>query len=566
VTLEIVAPTRIAWTGLFDGKMLGPAEPLNLQVDPNLATPHLNVLIPGLAMRCMSGGPNTALNLTYRMAAQGVPVRYIATGVPPDSDHGPLWQHILDLSGISQRLPHVEITTAHDRSQTFSIGPRDVFFATAWWTAQMVKYALPLVEPKQFIYLIQDYEPGLHEWSTYHSLALETYALNYRPIVNHPFLLDYLRSHNVARFADPAFVDNCVVLDPAVDRSFFYYESHRNKPLRRLLLYARPSSASRNMFQLAVAALQTACREGAFEDEPWEFVGMGDPFDPIPLDGKHTLVPTAWKNLDEYAQQMRQSDILLSLMLSPHPSYPPLEMAACGGLVVTNSYDCKTADRLAQISENIIAADCTVESLAAALRDAGQRVGDHEARERFSKLSLPSNWHESFVKVLPQAMHAWTSCLGPRHEKGGAFARRIYHPAHRQEKCAKEARIAELHRQLQANESHAAHLKAQVDSLDAQVRSADAQIHNLNALVHILEKEVRELKMLSQQRQALIDQLEKCRQSEQTDGWRLQAIAASQEQQIQEIMASFSWRCTGPIRVGGRLIRSLFDAALRRKG
>jgi hypothetical protein len=32
---------------------------------------------------------------------------------------------------------------------------------------------------------------------------------------------------------------------------------------------------------------------------------------------------------------MRESDLLLSLMLSPHPSYPPLEMAVSAGVAVT---------------------------------------------------------------------------------------------------------------------------------------------------------------------------------------------------------------------------------------
>lgn len=42
--------------------------------------------------------------------------------------------------------------------------------------------------------------------------------------------------------------------------------------------------------------------------------------------------------LEEYASQLAECSIGLSLMLSPHPSYPPLEMAKFGMDVITNKY------------------------------------------------------------------------------------------------------------------------------------------------------------------------------------------------------------------------------------
>ncbi|MEJ0070473.1 MAG: hypothetical protein WDO24_19130 [Pseudomonadota bacterium] len=57
---------------------------------------------------------------------------------------------------------------------------------------------------------------------------------------------------------------------------------------------------------------------------------------------------------------LRRSDLLLSLMLSAHTSYPPLEFAACGGLAIHNTYATKTAARLTALSANIIAVEPTV--------------------------------------------------------------------------------------------------------------------------------------------------------------------------------------------------------------
>src|SRR5882724_5055701 len=66
--------------------------PLNIQVKAELSTrPTLNVLVPGLGIKHMSGGPNTVVNLAYRLAALGVPIRLISTNVPIDANPSAFW-------------------------------------------------------------------------------------------------------------------------------------------------------------------------------------------------------------------------------------------------------------------------------------------------------------------------------------------------------------------------------------------------------------------------------------------------------------------------------------------
>ena len=229
--------------------LLTPADPLNLVVDASLLrTPTLNVLLPGVCMRGTSGGPNTIYNLTYRMAEAGIPVRYVSTSSDLDRDLEPLRAHIQSLAGIPRRLANVSFVDGHDRAREVRIGADDVFMASAWWTAQMVKYALHLVHPQRFLYMIQDFEAVLHEHGTLHALALDTYGLDYVPFVNHRFLADYLTQQKVGRFADPAFATKAVVIDPALDRTRFHPELDRRTGKRRLLFYARPQSAKRNLY------------------------------------------------------------------------------------------------------------------------------------------------------------------------------------------------------------------------------------------------------------------------------------------------------------------------------
>jgi O-antigen biosynthesis protein len=387
--------------------------PLTIEASPELAArPSLNVLLPSLAMKHMTGGPNTAVNLACRLAGLGVRVRLVSADVAIDVNPTAFWRHVETLTGIDAMSPNVELVDASDRARRFKIGENDLFFATAWWTAQMAKYALRHTRHRRFLYLIQDYEPLLHPSSTQSALAEETYRLDHLPIVNTSLLRDFLAVERVGRFADPEFARNAIVFQPAVDSSSFYPEDQpaaRPPARRRLLFYARPQTAPRNAFEMGVAALQKLIVEGLLDPAEWEFLGMGDPFAAIGLGAGARLMPTPWLDFDGYARQMRQSDVLLSPMLSPHPSYPPLEMAACGRPVVTTTYGTKTAERLAAISPNIIGVEPTIEALAAGLVEAVQRA---RPAAKDGVFGFPRSWSESFAETVPAVYQALLGLLG----------------------------------------------------------------------------------------------------------------------------------------------------------
>src|SRR5205807_1842092 len=139
-----------------------------------------------------------------------------------------------------------------------AIGPNDVFIGTAWWTAQMIKHALLQTGKKKFIYVIQEFEPGLYPWSTEYALAMETYGLNFHAVVNESLLAEHLCRNAVGRFAETGFLDQCAVFEPAVDakrfRPEYQLDSNRKK---RLLFYTRPR-APRNLYEVGLLALKKA--------------------------------------------------------------------------------------------------------------------------------------------------------------------------------------------------------------------------------------------------------------------------------------------------------------------
>jgi O-antigen biosynthesis protein len=357
-------------------------------------------------MQHMSGGPNTIVNLMYRLAAEGVPVRFLSCNTPLDSDSEPLWSHFQSISGVHRRLPNVEIADASSVGNPANIGENDTFVASAWWTAQMILSVLPMMRKSRYWYIIQDFEPGLYPWNSEYALALETYSHDILPVFNTNLLRDYFLQNRIGRFADPAFARAALAFEPAVDSRYFAPEQRLEKRPMRLLFYARPVKAVRNMFEIGLAALELANLSGTFDSSPWEIRYIGDALPETRLSRNRVIRPVPWLGFESYARLMRQSDILLSLMLSPHPSYPPLEMAACGGLVVTNTFECKTTTRLAEYSPDILAATPTVPAVADALRRAVSIAQQRSERVRKTSI-LPADWSESFTHILTALVREW---------------------------------------------------------------------------------------------------------------------------------------------------------------
>ena len=355
--------------------------------------PHLNVMVPGLADWALTGGPNTAIALALRLARNGLPVRLVSTDVPADEPEE-LWRHFRTLLDVD-RLDNVSIADA--TKAPVAIGRDDVFLATAWWTVHGLKEMLAATSAREFLYLIQDFEPGFYPWSTSYAFALQTYAFPFRAIVNERMLLDHFVERRIGRFGEAGFADTAAVFEPAVDERHFYPEPRPDGRRLRLLFYARPS-APRNLFEIGLDALRAAAAAGVLDG--WELLAMGEKIGTIRLSRDVVLKSAPWLSFDEYAAFVRSADLGLALMLSPHTGYPVLEFAASGVPVVTNCYSTKTRDTLAAISPAIAAAEPTVESVGAALRQSVERPRADRPTER--QISLPGSWDESLEPLVPQ--------------------------------------------------------------------------------------------------------------------------------------------------------------------
>jgi hypothetical protein len=388
-------------------KLLGfePMPPMHVSID-GAATPHCNVLLPLVAGR-LTGGPNTVLNIASGMAQAGIAVRLLATDMPIPADVEALRSHIASVAGLGHARTNISFGSTVDPGRPAQIGARDVFLATHWTTAFRLKAVLPRMQVRQFIYLIQDFEPAFYPWSSSYAQALETYGMQFRALINEQLLADYLTATATGRFAEPGFISSCAIFEPAVDRRHFHPVG-RTGSRRQLLFYARPKDL-RNLFGIGFEALSAAVSHPLFKEADWRFVAIGAShlMGKIAVGGRISfgdgrfLDMEPFLNFEDYARVIRESDILLCPMLSPHTSYPVLEAAACAKIAVTTKFGSKTEERLRQISSNIIATAPTVEAIRDGLIAAAGRVASGSMDS--TDIALPTAWGTALQDTVAKA-------------------------------------------------------------------------------------------------------------------------------------------------------------------
>ncbi|RVU15597.1 rhamnan synthesis F family protein [Methylobacterium oryzihabitans] len=302
--------------------------------------PRLNLLIPTAERMFGYAGISEALRIfagLRRVLGEGFDFRVIATDIAFSDQMVPEpGGTIADLHDESPAgLVYADGTNR--RFQNLAVRASDVFVATAWWTAAHARelhrrQAALFDQPKtRFVYLIQDYECGFYAWSTRYALAESTYRDpdDFIAIFNTPILADYFRNAGYGIAG--------LVYEPPLNEEIARFIDRSAAKKKIALVYMRPS-AQRNCLEFAHAVIALAKRSDPDFWRDWEFVAVGEALDKAGEMALHGLTSRGRLTLPEYGDLLSRASIGLSLMVSPHPSYPPLEMAAAGMLVLTNAY------------------------------------------------------------------------------------------------------------------------------------------------------------------------------------------------------------------------------------
>jgi hypothetical protein len=315
------------------------------------AAHRLNLLVPSINAQHYFGGIHTAIQVFEEMSRQFQACRIVLTDSTPDAAALARFSsyRLVDAAVDSDALRQV-VPFADRYGKTLPVARGDHWLATAWWTAHAAQRAAAWQGKTygtegRLAYMIQDFEPGFYPWSSQSAMALATY----RPsrdvgIFNTSLLADYFEAQGIG-------YTERLVFEPTINDGLREALAHARKNQaprkRRIVVYARPSTP-RNAFTLICEALRLWGWSDPLSQE-WEIVAPGE------LSGDMDLGPVRLRALgklgiDAYADLLATSAVGLSLMVSPHPSYPPLEMAAFGMGVVTNGYANKD---LSSFSPNI---------------------------------------------------------------------------------------------------------------------------------------------------------------------------------------------------------------------
>lgn len=389
--------------------------------------PRLNLLVPAVSEEHRFGGINTALQLFEALlqapGLQSADARIVITddssgrgGRPSGALAG--WPLHANDDAEGRFLQGL----GPSRQWPLPVRPQDIFIATTWWSAFILKdvrqwqqqqYAQPA---RPWAYLIQDYEPGFYAWGSRYWLAQTTYGNATEPdpalhaVINSPSLASFLaRQGHVfrhMRWFDPP-------LHPSLQRDA------KARPVmakeRTILVYGRPG-VERNAFPLVLHALRLWAQQYP-NAAAWQVVSAGEPHAPFALGSGQMLQPLGKLSLEEYTAWLRRASVGLSLMCSPHPSYPPRDMAAFEIDTVTLPF----ADKpMLDHPRFRPAADPTPHALAQTL-GAATKAFDAE-------LSATGHGSPEAGRRVVDLNHAWLASAAPFADFAPALAEQLLSP------------------------------------------------------------------------------------------------------------------------------------------
>lgn len=330
---------------------------------------RLNLIIPSLDEKHVFGGIATALKFFDALQEEcGCDVRIITVDAEVNLKTTVSRPGYFLVDSTSDYSFSKQIISFADRAKkTISVHEKDVFMATGWWTAYTISQVLKWQSQTYhttllpLVYFIQDYEPGFYPWSSRYLMADSTYHMDIPTlaIFNSTLLQNFFKQNGYVFEREWSF-------DPSLNEKLLGYLQSYTNPIQKkkqILVYGRPNT-DRNAFELLVASLKEWCVRQEDRTE-WTVLSAGEPHPDVDL-GYGVLLRSMGKlTLDAYAETLLNSYAGISLMVSPHPSYPPLEMAAFGVKTVTNPYANKN---LSEFSPNLFSVtQCSSDAIGAKL-------------------------------------------------------------------------------------------------------------------------------------------------------------------------------------------------------
>ncbi len=325
---------------------------------------RINLIIPTLEPEKTYGGISTALRIFKELVDSGDfdQIRCIVTtdkvSMKAIGYFSELMQKDFNISrgnGYKEDSNFTILPLKTNQDRIIDLKENDKYMATAWWTADLGFRCLKeqkkiFKKNKKLIYLIQDYEPIFYPNGDLSTKAKSTYLNEDSTIaiLNSEELYNFFK--NNYKFSESYYIpfELNQKLAKELSNPSLTLDARREK---LIICYGRPSTP-RNCFGSILDAINYwQSNDDINHVKQWKICFIGEDFSEDLLVNLQNTKVLGKLSLENYARIMLKAKIGISLMESPHPSYPPLEMAIFGVKVITNDYEAKN---LSVRNKNII--------------------------------------------------------------------------------------------------------------------------------------------------------------------------------------------------------------------
>ncbi|MFC7431111.1 MULTISPECIES: glycosyltransferase [unclassified Agrococcus] len=271
----------------------------------------INWFIPDIDMPFF-GGLNTCFRIAAKLQREhGVHNRFVVFSAP-----SPHWVP----TALAAAFPELREAEVHHYDGTdaslAAIPEADAGVATLWLTAMHLAKAQGM---RRKFYLVQDYEPEFYPASTMFAMTEESYRLGLYGLCN---------TSTMHKIYTGLYDQQATWFAPAVDRSIFHPEGRRQKaPDEPVTIFAYARDHFRNCWELAYESLARIKRK---HGDGVRIIAAGARYLPKQAD----FVDMGLLDYRATGAIYRETDIGLTLQISRHPSYLPLEIMASGATMV----------------------------------------------------------------------------------------------------------------------------------------------------------------------------------------------------------------------------------------
>lgn len=386
----LAAPVHAATAAQWSAARFESLTPLNFYRLPRQGRRRVSLVTDSIGKGSLFGGVGTALILGSLLANRlQADLRLITRTEPPLPAS---LAHVLGLYGLAlEGESQFRFAPPAQDAAPLDLLDDELVLTTSWWTTAAT---LPGVGLQRLVYLLQEDERMFYPFG---DERLRCERLLRTPGLQLVLNTSLLKQHFVAD-GFSHYQHEALSFEPAFPPQVFRPRAKPAGAKPRFVFYARPHNL-RNLFYLGIEVIEAAIERGVLDPDRWDIVFMGKDIPRMRLAGR--VEPHCLENLDwaRYAELVGGADLGLSLMNTPHPSYPPLDLVASGAVVVSNRHGVKRD--LSHWSANLILCEAERDALVEGLaQGVGLALDPRRRGAQHAQSRLAQDWGQTLAPVL----------------------------------------------------------------------------------------------------------------------------------------------------------------------